>query len=263
MRGEGVFLTKVPIGFMAGTRAGMALLSLPLLTEVAFGEQPDNGTDPTRLRRQAAISYEYLDLGNSISRGAMKLIFETPISESTSIRITAPFQSFNIGPHADDMALGDISVRMTQILSLNRKSGIVGQMEVFGDTAARRELGNNSTVLKGGLIFANFLGGGRIFAPAIAHSESLGGGKRVRESVLDLYYVPKLKNPAWYATFDPAIIRNWESETTYGSLAVTVGRSIGTFGDGLVQAYVKPSVYVGSERPSDWGVEIGIRAIGF
>lgn len=260
---EKLSLSKPSFGLALCSRAGLALLSLPVLAGTAFGESPDNGTDPTKLRRQAAVSYEYLDLGRSVSRGTMKLLFETPISKSASIRVTLPFQSFNVGPYADDMALGDISLRMTQILSLNRKGGIVGQFEVTADTATREDIGSGTTVLKGGVVFANFLEGGHIFAPAIAHSESVGGGNRVRESVLDFYYVPKLTDPAWYTTFDPAIIRNWESGTTYGSLAVTVGRSIGTVGDGLVQAYVKPSMFVGGDRPSDWGVEVGIRAIGF
>ena len=141
---------------------------------MAFAAATDNGTDPTKLRRQAAISYEHLDLGNDISRGTLKLILETPISRSTSIRLTTPFQRFNTGPYANDMALGDMSVRLTQLFSLNRRGGIVGQLEVIGDTATREDLGSGTTVVKGGLIFANFLEGGRIFAPAIAHSESIG-----------------------------------------------------------------------------------------
>ncbi len=245
------------------TRVSVVMLASTLPVGMAFGAAADNGTDPTKLRRQAAISYEHLELGDDMTRGTLKLILETPISRGTSIRLTAPFQQFNVGPNAHDMALGDVSVRLTQLFSLNRKGGIVGQLEVIGDTATREDLGSGTTVMKGGLIFANFLEGGRIFAPAIAHSESIGGGKRVRESVLDLYYVPKLKNPAWYATFDPAVVRNWEARKTYGSLAVTAGRAIGKAGDGLVQAYVKPTVYVGGGRPSNWGIEVGIRAIGF
>lgn len=256
-----IFRKHIDRATNAGT--GVVLVALSLPAGMAYAAATDNGTDPTKLRRQAAISYEHLDLGNDISRGTLKLILETPISRSTSIRLTTPFQRFNAGPYAHDMALGDMSVRLTQLFSLNRKGGIVGQLEVIGDTATREDLGSGTTVVKGGLIFANFLEGGRIFAPAIAHSESIGGGKRVRESVLDLYYVPKLKSPAWYATFDPAIIRNWEGRKTYGSLAVTAGRAIGKAGDGLVQAYVKPTVFIGGGRPSNWGVEVGIRAIGF
>lgn len=138
------------------------------------------------------------------------------------------------------------------------------QGEIFADTAERPELGYGRAAAKATVIYAKFLAGGAIFAPALAHTETLSGGdNKVRETVADFYYVPKLGNPANYMTIDPAIVANWKGKAYYGSLAVTMGHTIGPAMGGALQAYVKPSIFVGGERPSDWAIEAGVRVLGF
>lgn len=158
---------------------------------------------------------------------------------------------------------GDASLRVTHLLDVNHSRGLVLQGEVFADTAERRELGYGTTVFKGTMIYAKFLEGGAIFAPALNHAQSISGYRQVREITADFYYVPKLPNPAWYMTIDPAIVRNWETEATYASLAVTTGLAVGKIAGGLAQVYVKPSILAGADRPADWSVEVGFRVIGF
>jgi hypothetical protein len=36
-----------------------------------------------------------------------------------------------------------------------------------------------------------------------------------------------------------------------------------TSGRGALQAYVKPGLYVGSDRGANWGVEVGVKLLGF
>lgn len=245
-----------------------AILSAIVFAVVAAGtgvgaQEADNGTDPTKLRRSAWATYEHMDLGNDATRGTLKAIYEAPVSEKTSLRFTLPVVGFDAPGGNDDMDLGDLSLRVTHLLALDRQRGIVLQGEVFADTAGRRELGYGTTVLKATAIYARFLEGGRIFAPAINHSQSIGDENQIRETVLDFYYVPKLPNPAHYMTIDPAVVKNWEGDRLYGSLAVTAGTAVGKVGGGLAQVYVKPSIFVGNERPADWAVEVGFRVIGF
>lgn len=231
--------------------------------QAVTAQEADNGTDPTKLRRTAWSTYEHMDLGDGNARGTFKLIFEQPVGEKTSLRFTLPVVGYDVPGLKSDFDIGDLSLRATYLVDVNRERGIVVQGEIFGDTAARRELGYGTTVLKGTLIYAMFLEGSRIFAPAISHTQSINEHHQVRETVLDLYYVPKLQNPAWYMTIDPAVVKNWEGKRLYGSLAVTTGRAVGQVGGGLGQLYVKPNIFVGGERPADWSVEAGFRVIGF
>lgn len=245
------------------------LLALILMLATVHGasqvvaQEADNGTDPTKLRRMLWGSYEFMDVGQEISRRTAKLMFENPITDKTSLRVTVPVVGFNTpGPNAH-AALGDIALRATHLLSVTRERGIVLQGEVFADSAARRELGNGTTVLKGTVIYAKFLEGGQIFAPAFSHAQSINGDNQMRETTADFYFVPRLKNPAWYMTIDPAVIQNWEEDRTYASIAVTTGRAVGQIAGGLAQVYLKPNVFIGGERPADWSIEAGFRVIGF
>ena len=236
-----------------------ALVSLGAIAE----EKVDNGTDPTKLRRAVNLAYEHMDFSGSGSRGNWELMIDTPVSDKVALRLTVPFVSYNFPQQDLSSSIGDVSLRATYLYDVNRERGIVFQGEVFANTAKDPGRGYDTTVLKATAIYAKFLEGGRILAPALSHSEAVGRRKTVSETVLDLYYVPHLKNPAWYMTVDPAVVHNWEADDTYASLAVTTGRAVGKVGTGLVQVYVKPNAFFGHDRPADWSVELGVRAIGF
>lgn len=231
--------------------------------QIAAAQETDNGTDPTKLRRMVWTSYEHMDLGQDITRGTFKLMYENPIGKRTSLRLTLPVVGFDTPGHDRDPGFGDVSLRVTHLLDVTRERGIVLQGEVYADTADRRAYGYGTTVLKGVAIYAKFLQGGAIFAPAFNHSQSIDGHNQVSETTLDFYYVPTLPDPAWYMTIDPAIVRNWESNDTYASLAITTGRAVGHIGGGLAQVYLKPNILIGADRPADWSIEAGFRVIGF
>lgn len=246
------------------TRSALAAAGAVLILQsAALAQDADNGTDPTKLRRTFWTSYEHMDFGSDTSRGTFKLMAETPVGARTALRFTLPLAAYDATGLDGDPALGDLSLRVTHILDVNRERGFVLQGEIFADTADRAELGYGATVLKGTAIYAKFLEGGRIFAPALSHSESVEGNNDVSETVLDFYYVPKLPDPAWYMTVDPAVVQNWEGDRLYGSLAVTAGRAVGKIGGGVAQLYAKPSIFIGDERPADWALEVGVRVIGF
>lgn len=242
-----------------------ATAALLAMGGVALAEETvDNGTDPTKMRRMFWTSYESLDLKGEGSRGSFEMLYEQPLAGRTALRLTVPVVGFDGVPGVDSTyALGDVSLRLTHIAAVTPKYGNVFQAEIYADSAERPELGYGNTALKLTFIHARFLSNGAIFAPSLGHTQNIGGSDQIRETVLDLYYVPKLPDPAWYMTLDPALVANWEGDKYYGSLAVTVGRAVGHVGDGVAQVYLKPSAYIGSDRPAEWGVEAGFRVIGF
>lgn len=246
-----------------GALALAAIAGVFSVGAVAQDTKVDNGTDPTKLRRSVNLSYEHMDFASSGSRGSWELMMEMPVAEKVSLRLTLPVVSLNLPQNDFEPALGDVALRATYLHSVNRERGIVFQGEIFANTAKDPGRGYDSTVFKATAIYAKFLEGGRILAPALSHSEAIGRQKNVSETVLDLYYVPHLSNPAWYMTVDPALVHNWESDDSYASLAITTGRAVAKAGKGLVQVYLKPNVLMGHDRPADWSLELGVRAIGF
>lgn len=227
----------------------------------------DNGTDPSKLLSTAEAKYEYLDLANRIGSGSLKLSFTQPLGEKQdySLRLRVPLNHVDI-PGNGGHDVGDVSLQLAHVFGLTRKHAFVLQAEAIFDTAARPELGAGNDALKGTFIYAKFLAGGNIFAPALVQTNSLGGQASradINSTTVDFYYVPKLADPRNLVTFDPAVNFDWETDREYLSLAVTMGRVLGPQLGGTGVLFVKPSLFAGSERPATWGIELGYKVIGF
>lgn len=231
----------------------------------AAQEAANNGTNPTLLTRSTGIQWKYTDLGAGLSNGLMEAHFTQPFgaTKNMSIGITVPYAS---GALDGDYGLGDFSVKFTHVPIVTSTYGVAYTAEVFFDTASRRELGNGHEVGKFSGFYVNFLRSG-IIAPALVQEVSLGEvgrlEQRVNRTTFDLYYVPKLGDPRFFVTFDPAITRDWQKETTYGSLTTTFGMVVGKVMGGDGQVFVKPQVLIGGERAADWSLQAGFKVLNF
>jgi hypothetical protein len=227
----------------------------------------DNGTDPTKFSRLAEAKYEYLDLKGGFGSGTLRLSYTEPLGEKNdySLRLRVPVTYVNVLGN-DQHALGDVSVQLQHVFGLTKEHAFVAQGEMIFDTAQRPELGTGKNVFKGTLIYAKFLQGGAIFAPAWVQSNSISGDKaraKVNTTTFDFYYVPKLADPRNLVTFDPSLNFDWENDKRFAGLAVTMGRVMGPAFGGNGILFVKPSVFVGGDRPSSWGLEVGFKVLGF
>lgn len=226
----------------------------------------NNGTDPTTLTTSVGAQYEYLDLHGGFSRGTLNLDLAVPFGarKDYSIRLRVPVVRTDVLGR-NGYGLGDVSLQANHVFGLTPQRGFVVQTELLGDTASRDELGAGRTVFKGTLIYARFLDSG-IFAPAIMQSQSLGNDDAradVSSTTFDFYYVPKLSDPKNFMTIDPALSYDWENDQQFASLAVTFGRMLGPALGGGAQLFVKPTLFAGADRPSQWGLQAGYKIIGF
>ncbi len=228
----------------------------------------DNGTDPTKMSSTIAVQHEHLALRNGARSDTMKLSYTLPLGEQrkASVRFRVPIARVEGPGLGDHTGVGDASIQFSRVFGLTSAHGFVAQGEWVFDTARRAELGSGKSVLKGTLVWALFLQSGDIFAPAMVHSQSVAGRAsraRVNTTTLDFYYVPKLADAKTFVTIDPALSFDWESGKRYPSLAVTVGRALGPALGGNAQVFVKPTAFAGGERPGNWGIEVGVKVIGF
>lgn len=246
----------------------VAALLLATIGPVQAEEAADNGTDPSKLSSTAIVNYEYLDLRNGFSSSVFKLTYTKPflVSEKQfSLQFKVPVASMDALGN-NDYGLSDASIKLIHVPVKTKEKAIVLQGELVFDTASRTELGTGQNVFKGTFIYAKFLEGGAIFAPALVQSNSLWGDSSradINITTLDFYYVPKLKNPKNLMTFDPSLNFDWENDKQFAGLAITFGRVLGPAFGGNAIFTVKPSFTAGNERPSDWGIELGYKVIGF
>jgi hypothetical protein len=256
------------LALMVGGLSSFPCLAQPSAPAAQPASQAlDTGTDPTRFSRVAEAKFEYLDLRGGSSSNTWRLSFTQPLGEKRdySIRFRMPITSSDVRGYPGYGA-GDGSVQLAHVFGLTPHHGFVAQGELIFDTASRPELGTGKNTFKGTLIYARFLENGSIFAPAFVQNTSLWGDAdrpRVNVTTLDFYYVPKFEDPRTLMTFDPALNFDWTNDKRFFSLQVTAGRVVGSVLGGNLIAFVKPSVFAGADRPSSWGIEVGVKILGF
>ncbi|MBW0159568.1 hypothetical protein [Sedimentimonas flavescens] len=227
----------------------------------------NNGTNPTLLTTQAGIQYQYSEINSDVNTGLLEAFYLKPIGDGDkAFRFTVPF-SRNSLLSDGDLKFGDLSVTFIDVFHLSATSGAAYTVELFLDTAESDSSGYGQFVMETSLFYAWFLSDGSIFAPAWVQTFGLEGGNdngdNVNTTTVDFYYVPKLANPKYYLTFDPAIIHDWENERTFGSLQVTAGMLTGKAFGGDSQIFVKPGILFGGDAPADWSVQVGYKVLNF
>src|SRR5262245_9521527 len=248
---------------------GVVVLIWALMARAAHGQgfaerrpAPDHGTDPSRLRKLTQVSYGVLDPGPGSARSTLQLIGGAPVLRHTSLEATLPFVSADVTGRT---GLGDVTLKVDEILGRTRRSGHTLRGELTLATAERPELGAGVGTFQASYIYARFLRGGALFAPSIAQCSSIGedaNGNFINRMVVDLHYVPRFGDPRHFMTVDPALTFDWEHGRQYTDLGFTFGRVIGTWLGGSAQLYSTPSVSAGGDQPAGWGIEAGSQLIG-
>ena len=231
----------------------------------ADGEEVNNGTNPTLLTTQAIVQYQYNELRFGGDAGLIELQYVQPFGDGNkAFRFTAPFADSSLD---SSYGLGDISITYIDVFHLTKKNGSAFTAELFLDTASRGDIGYGQFAMETQLFYAFFLNNGAIFAPAWVQTFGLGGGNdnggKLNVSTFDFYFVPKLPDPKYYMTFDPAVVHDWENDKTFGSLQVTFGMLTGKAFGGDSQVFIKPGIQIGKDRPVDWSVQVGYKVLNF
>lgn len=236
----------------------------------------NNGTNPTLLTTQFGLQYQFNQINSDLNTGLFEAFYTQPFGEGgkRAFRITVPGSDspFNANPifggkPGVEFTLGDISVTYIDVFYLTEKNGAAFTFELFLDTAETEAAGYGKFAGETSAFYAWFLNNGAIFAPAWVQTFGLEGGndqgQNVNTTTIDFYYVPKLKNPRFYLTFDPAIIHDWETDATFGSLQVTAGMLTGKAFGGDGQVFIKPGILFGGDRPAEWSVQVGYKVLNF
>jgi hypothetical protein len=246
--------------------ASTGLISATVHAQSNGDSEADNGTDPSKVSSSATVQWERQNLRSGGSVDTLKGLYVVPLGSSkTKLTLGLPLVRNDALGHGG-YDLGDATLGISHVYALTKAYAVVLLGELAFNTAQRPELGSGKTVFKATYINARFLEGGNIFAPAIVHNISIGGDSAratVNRTVLDFYYVPKLADRTLLMTLDPALSFDWENKKQFASLAVTFGRIMGPAFGGNSQVFIKPSVNAGSDRPGDWGIQLGYKVIGF
>lgn len=166
-----------------------------------------------------------------------------------------------------EFGLGDVSLRYNWLASITQSYGLLVGAELVGDTATEDVLGRGKWTIGPLATYAMFINKNVIFAPTYQHNISFAGDSDradVNESVIDLYMVFTADDKQSWFIVDPTLVVDWENEeNTPFTVELEYGRNVGKLFGGALNAYVRPGVGIGQDRPYEWNVEFGFAVVGF
>jgi len=248
------------------------------ISHAADAAQADKtGTNPVDFTRDLRLSNEYswLEAPGGGSQNLTTVDFRMPMldgkwqfrARTRFNTVTADLNDDGID-ELDDSGMGDSDLRFLTVPVLdmaNRQAFSVG-LEVFLDTASEDVLGSGATSLGPQLFYVKFLKSG-LFAPGIQYKFSVdedNGRDEIDQVLIDLNYLLMAKDKlSWFFT-DPQIVIDNETEKEFAIVDLEFGWMMSNWTDLKGHSiYIRPSVGIGSDRPTDGSLEVGYKMVGW
>ena len=241
-------------------------------------EADKTGTNPINFTHDLRFYNEFIWLnteGNSY-QNVTTLEYRQPFASDkwqfrTRIRGTGIELDLN-DDGADDFkewGLGEIDFRLLTVpwLDMKRLQAIALGLETFLPTA-EDGLGSKRLTFGPQIFWAKFnpFGAkGWLFAPGYQHRFSVWEDDdldTLHQSVIDLYVVWLSSNKQYWSLLDPQIILDWQEEESYMILDWELGMMLDKYtGSKGHSIYIRPSVGVGGDRPTDGSIEVGYKIV--
>ena len=237
------------------------------------------GTNPVNFTYDARIYNEFLWL-NTAGDGTQNITtfeFRAPFADGkwqfrTRIRYASIEADVNDDgiDDLDESGFGDIDFRFLTVpyVDMSKRLAFAVGFETFLDTASEDALGTGATSFGPqafAVFFAPFGIKGTLIAPAYQHKFSVDedeGRSKVHQGLIDIFLLWSSSDKQRWALFDPQIVLDYENEIEFMIIDIEAGtmldKYLGTKGH---SAYVRPSIGIGDDRPTDGSIEVGYKVI--
>lgn len=252
--------------------AGVFLVALVMTASLANAvlaqEQKDtSGTNPAVITTTLSLSNEYRFLPGGDYYDQMLFRFTQPFADGKAgVRLTLPLDATNAAGNGE-FGIGDISAKVSWIPYVSRQQAFVLSGEIYAPTASQDVLGTGKWVAAPGITWAWFASREIIIAPAYIQNFSFAGdGDRanVNRGDFDLYAVYRPQGKRWWLTSDLTVSHDFEADATPMTWEIQLGWNVAQLNNGAaVNAYVRPGVGIGRDRPYDANIEAGISLVNF
>jgi hypothetical protein len=233
-----------------------------------IGEAADtSGTNPAVLTRTLSISNEYRFLPDDNYYNQTLIRYTEPFWDGkASVRLTLPIEATDLAGD-DEFGIGDIAAKFSWIPYVSRHQAFILSTEIYAPTASEDVLGTGKWVAAPGVTWAYFASPEVIIAPAYIHNFSFAGEDDradVNRGDFDLYVVYRPHGKRWWITSDTTVSYDFETDSTPVSWELNFGRNLKKFENGAaLNGYIRPGVGIGSDRPYDFNIEVGLTLVNF
>ncbi len=261
----------------SGVLAGVFLAGLLSTVVPAQGEAgaDKTGTNPINFTYDARIYNEFiwLNADGDGENNVTTVEFRAPLLDGKyQFRVKARYSSIEADfnddgiDEVDESGFGDVDVRILTVpyLDMSKKLAFAVGWETFFDTASEDVLGSGTLSFgpQAFLVFFEPFGmKGALFAPAYQHKFSVDeddGRDEVHQGLIDLFLVMSSPSKQHWAIVNPQIVLDYENSAEFALIDVEMGTMIGTQGHSV---YVRPSIGIGTDRPTDGSIEAGCKVV--
>ena len=247
-----------------------------IAAQQAKDKNDKTGTNPINFQKELRIYNEYTWL-NTAGDGTQNLTtveFRSPLAggkwqfrgRARYNSLTADFNDDGVDD-VDETGLGDVDMRFLTVPYLKGANGIAVGLEVFLDTASEDALGAGSTSLGPQVFYGRFFPRG-LFAPGLQYKFSVdedAGRSEVDQIIIDLNFLLMAKDKtSWFFT-DPQIVIDNETDEVFAIVDLEWGWMLAKWWPDMKghSVYIRPSIGVGADRPTDGSVELGYKIVGW
>ena len=236
------------------------------------------GTNPINFTfdLRAYNEFQWLNTEGDGSQNVSTLEYRMPILDGkwqfrTRARGTSLRADFNDDGHydIDKCGLGEVDFRFLTVpfVDMSKMQAWAFGFETFLPTADDA-LGSERLSFGPQVFFAQFNPFGLkgfMFAPGYQHKFSVyeeSDNDRLHQGIIDLYVLWASADKQYWALLDPQIIIDYEESVEFCIIDLEVGtmldKYLGTKGHSV---YVRPSICIGFDRPTDASIEVGYKIV--
>jgi len=274
-----VSLALVPVSFAQEDKG---------IAEAAAKDTSDkSGTNPINFQRDLRFYNEYLWLNeDNVGDGNQNVFtmeYRQPFFKGKwQFRLRAPFttslQADVNGDGIDDIddsGLGDINFRFLTVPYFQGANAVAFALEVFVDTASEDSLGAGTTSLAPIVFLGHFFRGGfgpwqkgGLFAPGLQYKFSVDedeGRAETEQIILDINFLLQSVDGQSWLFAEPQIVFDQETDADFAIMDIEFGWMMTKWWPDLKgqSFYLRPTFTIGADRPTDYGIELGYKFIGW
>jgi len=255
----------------------LVLLASLMLSPAGFAQQDKadkTGTNPINFTHDFRIYHEYSDLDTEGDgdQNVTTVEFRAPIVDGKwqwRVRgrytgVKADFNNDGIDDF-DDSGVGVVDMRFLTVpyLDMKKKRGLAFGVEV-GLPTGDPGIGSQATTLGPqvfGVFFLPFGISNSIIAPAVQYKfdvDKEDGTADVEQILFDVFFLKTSADKKYWALINPQFVLDQENDTEFGFIDAEFGMMLGSSGQSV---FVRPSMGIGGDKFTKWGVELGWKSI--
>jgi len=256
------------------------------LAESAVTDKNDkSGTNPINFQDLRIYNeYLWLNTAGDGNQNLTTLEFRTPFAGGKwQFRTRIPYSVLNADLNGDgmddidDSGFGDINFRLMTVPVLKGANGFAVGLEAFLNTASEDSLGAGSTSLAPVVFWGHFFRGGfgpwkkgGLFAPGLQYKFSVDedeGRDKTEQVILDINLLLMAEDGQSWLFAEPQIVFDLENDAEFAIMDIEFGWMMTKWLPDMKgqSFYLRPTFTIGSgsDRPTDYGIEVGYKFVGW